>query len=195
MRSMRKQVAPRRVVALVLVAGMILVGAACSAPGSTLPKAPPTSPTWFAGDSLAGATAANMLSRPYIAAVGAAGFNSSATTRILDNTQSRIDLYGAPLRLLVMGGVNDMGRGLTTAQVTTAMQELEDAIVAQGIELRWVAEPAWQFAAEMAPVNDWVMSHPTAIDCRAQAGAPSADLNHPASYRAFADCIDAALAG
>jgi hypothetical protein len=169
-----------------------ILGACAPAPLQA-PQPPPTVDVWMAGDSLAAGTANFMIPRPYNAAKGAAGFTSFSRTKILDNTQEMIDLYGPPSVVIAMGGVTDTNRGLTTSTITDGMVEFQEAMDAQGIEVVWLAEPAWQRAAELTPVSDWLLQTYDAIDCRAHTGPVGQDGIHPVSYRTFSSCVNSEL--
>lgn len=177
------------------LAGCVLVASACAlTPGSSAPPPPlDDTPVWMLGDSLAWATAAHMQPLPAVGAVGAAGFTSAATSKILDHAIPLLAGHNDPTHVLVLGGVNDLKPWITTADVTTGMQELEDEMTSRGIATVWIAQPGWSYAAALDPIADWVNAKTLSIDCRQVAG-PSTDGIHPSNYGPFSGCIDDALA-
>jgi hypothetical protein len=181
-----------RALAPVLVA--VAVAAGCTtAPTSSSPLPPPTVSVWFAGDSNAGHTSDLMVPRPWHSAVGGSGFTTSALSLVLDNTEAQIAQYGAPETLLVMAGVVDTPHR-PTADIIAGMEEFKAAMLAHGVRLIWVAEPAWKFADRVEPLSQWALSQPESIDCRSAAGAADYDGVHPKSFANLARCMDLAVA-
>lgn len=198
------------------VGGVVL--AASVVAGCTVPTAVPgtttttpgevgTNPqpgaTWVAGDSLS--TYNSWPGRLELASVAVAGRGFVVTYNgptIGENTLAAVARYGLPGRIVVMGGVNDVKQldPPTFEEVTGAMAALEDALVAQGIEVVWATEPGWQFVTQIAPLNDWIRAtRDHVVDCSSSVSdwSYTVDGTHPteAGQQVLADCIGAALGG
>jgi hypothetical protein len=173
---------------MALLAPLSLVVGACASPVSAPPPPGPDMSVWMAGDSNAGATASTMNPAPYNAAAGGSGFTLYSARLIQETIQERIDTYGPPETLLVIGGVIDSVRA-TSAEIIAAMADFETDMTAQGIRVVWIAEPAWTLAAEVAPLSAWILTRPDHIDCRAYA-ISSYDGVHPIDFKPFAACVN-----
>jgi hypothetical protein len=135
-----------------------------------------------------------MYPHPYRTAQGGTGFTTARLEVVSDQISSEIAEHGAPETIVIMAGVIDVSKGATTAAIIAEMASVEADLVSQDINVVWLAEPGWTYAAQLAPIVDWVKTRPNWIDCRASAGA-SQDGIHPNSYTAMAACVNVELAG
>lgn len=192
----------------VVVAGLTLLATACNpvvapspTPGGGGVSAPPAT-TWVAGDSISTVTAwPGKLTPPLkTTAVPRTGFIRRIGGRtIRDNLRAAIDVDGVPDQVVIMGGVNDVrvSDPPSSAEIISAMADLEASLTARGIEVRWATEPAWTYADQLVPLKLWIRSQPNHIDCAGVIDSwwYTADGVHPttAGYQLLADCIRARL--
>ena len=153
-----------------ILAASILAACAPSS-GATGGGSPPHYNIWVAGDSLsvpsawpayAGARATHSIAVSGVAFVGVVNLPFTIINVVTD----QITIYGAPATLIIMGGVGDIGQGVTPSVVTAAMSDLDDWLTARSINVWWVTEPSWYTnRAGMDEVNAWVRTRPRVADC------------------------------
>lgn len=155
---------------LIVLAVLALASCAPSS-GATGGGSPPHHNIWAAGDSLSIASAwpayAGANATHSIAVSGAAFVGTvNLPFTIINVVTDQITLYGAPATLVIMGGVGDIGQGVTPSVATAAMSDLDDWLAARSVNVWWVTEPAWGTNRPgMDAVNAWVRTRPRVADC------------------------------
>jgi hypothetical protein len=178
----------------------VLLGA-CSAPTTSSPwpvQLSPDHPLWVCGNSIAIELALAMPSEPNPCGSPGAGFTDHATTgKILDWVLSQLDDDRArqPDLMLLAGGASGAVDATVQEQID-GMVELEAAVLARGIPVRWVASPVGPDRAELVnPLSDWLLANRAdTIDCREHAVDFRDGVHLTAQSNArFASCVNAAL--
>lgn len=155
---------------------------------------------WVAGDSISRSTQwpASVTPPPLSVAESSTGFIRAVDGHTIgSNLRDAIAQRGAPARVVIMGGVNDVRsvEAPSATQIIAVMSQLEADMVARGVEVIWATEPAWTYAAQMAPINDWVRTRPHYVDCGwsiSQSPFNTGDGVHPtaAASESLGHCID-----
>ncbi len=186
--GLRRSRAFRASVLVAVLAVASLVGSACQTTPAYVPVTPDTT-VWMAGDSISATTGFTMLApKPYVISYGGSGFTLSRAQLIGERIMSEIDAHGAPEAVMIMGGVIDVSRNVPTAETTAAMAALEADLNSLGVDVIWLHEPGWDYAAGLQELTDWIDTRPLSIDCRDLKGS-STDGIHPDHYSKMSKCI------